>query len=1122
MTGHDVRTTTRRFAAGIGAALALLTAGAGTLTAQGTTGKIEGTVRDSAGAPIAGAQVFIVASAFATVSNEQGYYFLNNVPAGVVTVRAQYIGYTPTEVRNMRVFAGQTMTVNLSLSPQAFQLTTLNIVAEPNPIVPRDQVTTKPIISGDLIQQLPADNVQQVLRLQPGVVETGRGLTIRGGRPGEAAIYVDGVPLRSMSGNTGTGSIGGNLGQALGTGVIGSNAVEEASVTTGAIGATQGDAQSGVISLVTRAGGQRLSGSMSVATDEVAGETYGQGLNRVEASFGGPLLRNLTFFLSTTMQGTQSPQRGKGAQDEPIYVLDGVDTLITVAAQPGVAGTDSMQVALPAFARYSSGTRRPDNWANLWNMDAKLQYSYGRGSRVSATLHRTRNQGLNFRGGNPAAGAASTLFDPMAQTGFRNQQTAFIVNWSQNLARSSERALFLDAAFSYQQDRSLGGLVDQGWFNSHHDPFAAFTLSSMPFVVDFDNFPIDDRLIQNLRVNNCQQGRDAGRPSVGGCIPQLGRNDLALASPYRTNPYGVSSGGSFFATTGVGNPFTTLNSENRVTGRANLDWQADRYNRFQFGGDFVRATSRNYASGLTNQIFMDAAIYKPYRFGLYATDRLDLGDVVVDLGLRYDRLNPGVKYSNAPGRIFTDPLRNGDLTRAQTAADTVVANRCAAFMAAADTAGWSTCNMYDGATRGILLPSLRVSFPVTDRTGFRLSYAQQAQTPDFNLLATGVNTDLAYTNTNDVFGRDLTYGKTILFEFGVRHAFSQDMVLDVSAYNKDKVSDVTARILPIFDPFRGETQNVNLMTNQDFGNVRGLDVKLDRRIGSLFQGSVSYTYESARSTGSDPFEYLNTLSRQISNVTGDRVPPPQALLTTRDNRTHTIAGSVALNFPHGWHDGRGLGAVLQDFGAFATFRFASGLAYTRISNAGGGTRGPGNGFGLVATGTETLNSSTMPWIKNVDLRVTRAFRLGGSRDISVFADFRNLFNFTNLVAIFAETGDVVNSLYRSNTVDPIKVTLAQEAGNLVRTRQVQGAGGSTTSETGVDLTDCTQYNSGSRAGMPNCIMLRRAEARFGNGDGFFSEAEQDAAYNAWFDLNNGPYSLKGAGLNFRLGFELNF
>ena len=56
--------------------------GAGSLLAQGSTGKIEGRVRDQAGAPIANAQVYIVGTAFNALTNPQGYYFINNVPAG--------------------------------------------------------------------------------------------------------------------------------------------------------------------------------------------------------------------------------------------------------------------------------------------------------------------------------------------------------------------------------------------------------------------------------------------------------------------------------------------------------------------------------------------------------------------------------------------------------------------------------------------------------------------------------------------------------------------------------------------------------------------------------------------------------------------------------------------------------------------------------------------------------------------------------------------------------------------------------------------------------------------------------------------------------------------------------
>ncbi len=38
-----------------------------------------------------------------------------------------------------------------------------------------------------------------------------------------------------------------------------------------------------------------------------------------------------------------------------------------------------------------------------------------------------------------------------------------------------------------------------------------------------------------------------------------------------------------------------------------------------------------------------------------------------------------------------------------------------------------------------LSPRLQVAFPVTERTNFRLSYAQSVQTPDFALVLSGIN-----------------------------------------------------------------------------------------------------------------------------------------------------------------------------------------------------------------------------------------------------------------------------------------------------------------------------------------------------------------------------------------------
>jgi len=258
-------------------------------------------------------------------------------------------------------------------------------------------------------------------------------------------------------------------------------------------------------------------------------------------------------------------------------------------------------------------------------------------------------------------------------------------------------------------------------------------------------------------------------------------------------------------------------------------------------------------------------------------------------------------------------------------------------------------------------------------------------------------------------------------------------------------------------------------------------------------------------------------------VTGQRIPPPQAILTTSDNRTHTIAGNLAANFPHGWHSGTLLGSILQDAGVFATFRFASGLPYTQIENGGQGIEGPGNGFGLSGITTASLNSSTMPWIKDVDLRVTKGFRVMG-KDLSVFADVRNLFNFTNLVNIFAETGDVVNAQYEANLVGPQITLLQSDAGSLWLNNVPLTINGVTKTYTGVDLRNCSlyQYGSGGTKGAPDCLALRQAEARYGDGNMIFDSNEINTAYNAWYEAGHGPWTLYDSGINLRLGFEFTF
>jgi hypothetical protein len=1063
-------------------AVVLLAFGAGGLWAQGTTGKIEGTVTDANGQPVAGAQVIIVGTAAGAVTAGTGYYFINNVPAGVYTLRAQMIGFSPNEARNARVLADQTLTVNFTLAA-ATVLGQITVTVQQNPIVPRDQVTSKAIVTGTVVNDMPVDNVRSVLALQPGVVESGKGdgLSIRGGRAGEAAVYVDGALVRSQL------SGGSRLN-------VGTNALEEASVTTGALGAEFGEAQSGVIAYVTKAGGSQFSGAASYETDQPFGKSVSVGLNRAELSLGGPIMSNLTFYLSGTLNGRQSGFRGKGAEVIPTYVLGGVDTTVMETESDG----STKAVDIPKFVQFSGecdaalnygsecqGRRVPYNWTTNATGQAKLQYTYGSGSRVSATALYSQDQTHNW----------NTGFNYRLMSGTRSWSNGVIANWTQQVFREAERELAFDVNLSYQTDRSISGQLDPSYELAHRDPFGGWVLSPMKFRLDFDHFSDDtsgmygagndslvitslksgsdwDRLVRNVRVNQ------------GTRLPYWNRTELNTGQAYRMNPWAYATG---YSTDGIGNFGVTLYQEQRLLGRANVDWQFDRYNRFKFGGDLEKSRVNYFNSGVVSQIFQDIYSEQPLRYGLYGQDRLDLGDVVVEAGLRYDYFNTGAYIPVVPGRIFTNP--NFDPTDYLNPADSV----------------FTKVNGH-----GTLSPRVLVSFPVTDRTGFRLSYSHQVQSPDLGSIYAGINNDLAFTNTNDNFPRDITWGKSILFEFGIRHAFSQDFVFDISAYNKDKVSDLAARIQEFYDPATDKIMNVNVLTNADFGNTRGVDMSLISRVGDFFNGTLTYTYQVAKSTGTDPFSYLNTTSRATIAVTGERVDPPQALLPFGENREHNISGALSFSFPDDFGQGSWYGTVLKNGGAFLRFRFASGLPYTKLKNQGNGQRAPFEAWGLSSPSADPVNSSRMPWIKELDLRVTKGLRLAGA-DWTVYADIRNLLNLTSITALFIETGDVVNATHRNLNSSPEVARLVSEA----------GANAVTQSDGSVSImlpSDCNTWGGGP----VNCVLLKRAEARFGDGDGTFTRSEYIAMWDSEYDIFNGKYTFYAAPRSIRLGFELRF
>jgi len=1116
--------------------------GAGGLLAQGSTGKIEGRVRDQAGAPIANAQVFIVGTAFNTLTNPQGYYFINNVQAGTISVRAAFIGYKSTQVDGVKVLAGQTNTVDVQLEQTAVEIQEITVVSQTQPLVPRDEVTTKQRVDGDFADALPVDNINQVLQLQPGVLQDNDGgLSIRGARETQNATYVDGVPTQAgYRGDTFVGSAGSSIN-------ISTNAFEEASVTTGSTSAEFGNATGGIVSIVTRTGGPEYAGSFSIETDAPLGVNHGVGFNRLEGGFSGPLAGRLTFSINGTLTGQKAVEEGLGSENSPIFLQAGIDTTIrqlSVVADDEstpfderlTADTTSVDIYNYAISRGScdefenagsasaddlyvqrirnnfgfdcNGVRLPATARTTHSASGKLNYTYGTGSRLSLSLATSRFHGHSAPF---IIGYINNLSSGMLR-GFNNRNRLATLNWTQNLSRSAERALALDVAFSYQQDRTINSPLTTQSDLDTRDPFGGFILGGLDFEYDFDNFPITDGLIENIRRNS---GRitpiDENNGSVYNGIDEIRNNAYGLYGQYQN--FGNTLDGSTWAFLESGR-FTndndtptrvSLYKEDRYIGKANLDWQADRYNRIKLGGEFTRYGIDNYSFRLSDKFFSDGYREKPIRWNAFVEDRLDLGDVVVVGGLRYDFYDTRASRPFVTGpdgeryafpRISTNP--EFDLND-------------------------PTAVLVEDESHSYLSPHVQVSFPVTDRTNFRLSYSHQVQAPDFGLVLGGINIDLDFTNTNQVFGSDLDFGKTIAFEFGIRHAFSDDMVLDVAAYNKDIVSDPAARLVSLFDPAVDRLNDFRILTNLDFGNVRGLDVRLDRRFGNFFNGTIGYAYQQAKNTGSDPFTYINYGSRIVNQVGGTNgaQPPPQGILPTDDSRPHALTGALSITFPGDWRDGTVLGDVLGNVSLFSTFRYTSGTAYTRcgVSAEEQSILSIENCNRLFPEG---INTQRLPAFKEFNAKLTKAFGLGGL-DLTGYLDVRNLFNFRNVIQVFSVNGDVLNDDERNANLEADLDDLAAEGGS----NGVAGPDGEldlTFGGLADSRTGCGSWVSskGSAPAAANCVYLIRAEQRYGDGDGIYTVEEQTNAINALYDVARGEHQQLGFGRRARLGFEINF
>ena len=176
--------------------LILMLLGFMTAAIPGTTGKISGRVIDSeSGQGLPGVNVILVGTNTGSATDADGYYRIINISPGSHDLRYSMIGYGMVTVNGVLVNIDRTTTQNISLSTEVIEGETVVISAD-RPLIERDRTNTAAYVSSETINDLPVQEVSEIIQLQAGVV-TGSGgeLHFRGGREREVAYLIDGISV---------------------------------------------------------------------------------------------------------------------------------------------------------------------------------------------------------------------------------------------------------------------------------------------------------------------------------------------------------------------------------------------------------------------------------------------------------------------------------------------------------------------------------------------------------------------------------------------------------------------------------------------------------------------------------------------------------------------------------------------------------------------------------------------------------------------------------------------------------------------------------------------------------------------------------------------------------------
>ncbi len=886
------------------------------------TGKIVGKVTDAqSGEVLIGANIIVQGTNLGAATNINGEYLILNVPPGSYTVIARYIGYREMRYENIKVSVNLTTETNFQLPSETYQTETVVVVA-PKPLINKNTTNQTSIIRAEDLKNLPLRGINDIVSTQAGVVSQGGNLYIRGSRSDAVAFYVDGVLVNNpVTGGSRTGII--------------NNAIEEIQVQAGGYSSEFGGANGGIISSTSRSGAEDYKFNFEGITDNFAkaGKKflggYSWGYSEYTFTASGPLIpgfKDLKFFFA----GNNIFQRNSAVYFRD-YNFQGLTDPNTPSKNPFTGVADTFDVN-PTNNIVDSDNNTYQTQGNLtWNINPftiKLSVNHRWNENRSGvdwtSLRRANSRGLNQN---------YTFIGGLKVTHVINPQS------------------FYDVIFNYFDDYSVT-----------MDPIFKHNIA-----------------LYGDSIANAQYGRTL-------------RRDGEYLTNFRAFGFG------FERSDRPWNAYTK-NKYQSFGGKLNFLYQIGKTHELKTGGEYAYYTIRNYslapvqiadnirsiADGDIRGVYdrLDNYGYDVYGnpidsgpegpkhplfAAFYIQDKMEFSDLVLNLGLRLDYIDPDSKTFQNPRNVKFD--KDGIIDPA--------------FLLTVDPTVQVS-------------PRLGFSFPVTDKTVFHAQYGKFIQQSRLRDVYLGFNrsSDVikgGFAELNPV-GYGIKPERTTQYEIGFKQQLGENFAFDITGFYKDIKDQVQLRA--IYAEATAAHVQYYALVNGDFATTKGIEVKLDIRRTQRISATFAYTYSDAQGTGSTPTD----AGRAVWQSPTATPYFPQQIAPLTFNQTHR--GALNIDYRFGEDDGPDIlgSKLLENIGLNLLFSFNSGHNYTQFI-----------GFGNSRQPIEALNSSVTPWNFQLDARIDKSFSLG-PMNINIYLWVINLLDTKNVVNVFGTSGDATDDGY---------------------------------------------------------------------------------------------------------------